>query len=120
MKRPSWKHVTAGAALVGTGAALFGHWRYRTAMREAARAHAAIAVPRTQTEERFDPAEVADLPQVARRYFAHAIAPGTPLFSVALIEMEGQFLLGDGDKPRHFAMKAREVIRRPDEFVSPA
>nr|WP_314441870.1 DUF6544 family protein [uncultured Sphingomonas sp.] len=117
MQRPLWKHVTGGAALVGTGAALLSHWRYRSEMAKAVRAHAAVAVPRQQTDERFDPSQVADLPEIAQRYFAHAIAPGTPLFSVALIEMEGGFLLGDGDKHRQFAMKAREVIRQPGEFV---
>ena len=117
MRRPSWKQAAAGAALLGTGAALVGHLRYRSAMAEAGRLHAAIGTPRQETEERFDPAEVAGLPEVARRYFAHAIAPGTPLFSVALIEMEGRFLLGDRDKHQLYTMKAREVIRQPDEFV---
>jgi hypothetical protein len=117
MQSPNWKQLAAGAALLGTGAALFGHLRYRSAMADAARIHAEIGTPRRETEKRFDPSEVAALPEVARRYFAHAIAPGTPLFSVALIEMEGTFLLGDEDKHQRFAMKAREVIRQPDEFV---
>jgi hypothetical protein len=117
MARLTWKRLAGGAALLGSGAALLGHARFRSAMAEAERTFAALARPRRPTVQRFDPAEVADLPDVARRYFAAAIAPGTPLYSVALLEMEGTFLLGDVDSHRTFAMKAREVIRHPDEFV---
>lgn len=117
MQRPSGKQLAVGALLLGTGAALFGHVRYRSAAGEAERAFAAVARPSRPTTARFDPADVAHLPEVARRYFAHAIAPGTPLYSVALIEMEGTFLLGDRDNHRRFAMTAREAIRQPDEFV---
>lgn len=117
MRRPSWKQLAAGAALLGTGAALFGHSRYRSAMSEAQVAFDRIARPQRPTTRRFDPAEVAHLPEVARRYFAHAIAPGTPLFTVALLEMEGTFLLGDKASHQSYAMTAREVIRAPDEFV---
>jgi hypothetical protein len=117
MNRPSWKQIAGGAAVLGTGAILFGHARYRSAMTEAQRAGDSIAVPRRPTTRRFDPAELDPLPEVARRYLAHAIAPGTPLFSVALLEMAGQFLLGDPHSPQIYAMKAREVIRQPDEFV---
>jgi hypothetical protein len=117
MARLSWKQAVTGVALLGTGAALVGHLRYRSAMAEAERLYHAIGTPKHETSERFDPSEVAALPEVARRYFAHAIAPGAPLFSVALIEMEGGFLLGDREKHQRYAMKAREVIRQPDEFV---
>lgn len=114
---PIWKRVALGAALLGTGAALFGHSRYRSAMAEAERVFDTVAQPRRPTSERFDPLMVADLPEVARRYFAFAIAPGTPLHSVAILEMEGIFLLGERDSHQRYAMKAREVIRQPDEFV---
>jgi hypothetical protein len=117
MRTPSWKQLAAGAALLGTGAALFGHVRYRAAMGEAEKSWASIALPKRPTVARFDPAEVAGLPEVARRYFGHAIAPGTPLYSVAFLEMEGVFLLGDKADPQRYEMTAREVIRQPDEFV---
>lgn len=117
MQRPSGKQVVLGAALLGSGAALFGHVRYRSAMSEADRAFASVARPVRPTTTRFDPAMTAGLPEVARRYFAHAIAPGTPLSSVALLEMEGTFLLGDRDNYQTYAMKAREVLRAPAEFV---
>lgn len=117
MSRPTWKSVAASAALLGTGAALFGHVRYRSAMAEANKAYSLVALPKRPTMSRFDPASVAHLPEVARRYFHHSIAPGTPLFTVAMLEMEGTFLLGDKDGPKRYAMTAREVIRQPDEFV---
>lgn len=117
MQRPSGKQVVLGAAMLGSGAALFGHLRYRSAMSEADRAFASVARPVRPTTTRFDPAMTAGLPEVARRYLAHAIAPGTPLSSVALLEMEGTFLLGDRDNYQSYAMKAREVLRAPAEFV---
>lgn len=117
MNRPSWKQVAAGAAILGTSAVLFGHARYRSAMAAGQQAFDSISFPKRPTTQRFDPAEVATLPEVAQRYFTHAIAPGTPLYSVALLEMKGNFLLGDKDKAQTYSMKAREVIRFPDEFV---
>lgn len=60
---------------------------------------------------------VADQPEIAQRYFAHAIATGTPLASVVELEMRGTFLLGDKDKHQRYAMNARQVLRPPFEFV---
>jgi hypothetical protein len=65
----------------------------------------------------FDPAMVADLPEPARRYFLHAIAPGTPLFTVAEIEMTGQFSLGTKEAPNYLPMRARQVLASPHGFV---
>lgn len=39
-------------------------------------------------DERFDPASLADLPEPVRRYFEHAIAPGTPLASAVSLRMQ--------------------------------
>ena len=36
---------------------------------------------------------LAHLPEVAQRYFARAIAPGTPLFRTVRLEMQGSFIL---------------------------
>ena len=46
------------------------------------------------------------LPEVARRYFARAIAPGTPLHRVVRLEMEGSFVLNGNALP----MRAREIL----------
>lgn len=65
----------------------------------------------------FDPALVAELPEPARRYFEFAIAPGTPLVTVAAISMEGDFSLGDKDQPGYMPMRARQVIAAPHGFI---
>jgi hypothetical protein len=41
----------------------------------------------------FRPEEIAHLPPVARRYLAHAIAPGTPLASAVRLRMHGEIKL---------------------------
>lgn len=67
--------------------------------------------------ELFDPEQTAVLPEIAQRYFSHAIAPGTALFSVAELEMEGTFLLGEKERFQTYVMTARQVLRPPDQFV---
>lgn len=44
--------------------------------------------------ERFTPALVAGLPEPARRWLCHAIAPGTPLWNSVELEMHGRIRLG--------------------------
>lgn len=63
--------------------------------------------------EHYDPEMVAMLPPVARRYFARAIAPGTPLVQRVRISMEGEFLM----QGRSFAMWAEQIIAPPHGFV---
>jgi hypothetical protein len=65
----------------------------------------------------FAPEMVAHLPEVARRYFAHAIAQGTPLRTTVELEMHGAFLLGDKASYQSYAMEARQILRPPLEFV---
>ena len=60
---------------------------------------------------------VADLPEPARRLFAFAIAEGTPLYTVAVIEMEGQFGMGDKADPGYMPMRATQVLAAPEGFV---
>ncbi len=61
----------------------------------------------------FDPAFIAELPELAQRYFRYTIAPGTPLVSVVEIDMEGQLGLGTKDKPSYRPMKARQILTPP-------
>lgn len=63
--------------------------------------------------ERYDPAMIAGLPPIAQRYFARAIAPGTPLLQRVQISMEGEFLM----KGRSFLMHAEQIIAPPHGFV---
>ncbi len=65
----------------------------------------------------YDPAMVADLPEPARRYFSFAIAPGTPLLTVAEIDMGGEFSLGTRDNPNYQPMEARQILAAPTGFV---
>ena len=52
---------------------------YQRLMAEAEAAWSDIAGRAVAPEETFEPAMVADMPEIARRYFAHAIAPGAAL-----------------------------------------
>lgn len=65
----------------------------------------------------FSRAMVADLPEPARRFFTFAIAEGTPLHTVATIEMEGQFGMGDKADPGYVPMRATQVLAAPEGFV---
>lgn len=60
---------------------------------------------------------VTGLPEPARRYFTFAITEGTPLFTVAQIEMQGQFSLGNKDAPNYLDMEASQVLAAPTGFV---
>jgi hypothetical protein len=63
----------------------------------------------------FDAAMVEGLPEPARRYFMHAIAPGTPLASHALLRMRGEIVLQEGATP--FPMTAEQVLAPPRGFI---
>lgn len=60
---------------------------------------------------------VSDLPEPARRYFAFAIAEGTPLYTVGQIDMTGQLSLGSKDAPNYMKMSATQVLAAPEGFV---
>ncbi|WP_281857366.1 DUF6544 family protein [Litoreibacter halocynthiae] len=60
---------------------------------------------------------VAGLPEPARRYFCFAISEGTPLLSVANIEMKGQFGLGTKNSPKYVDICAEQVLAAPHGFV---
>jgi hypothetical protein len=69
-----------------------------------------------QTEHplRFDPSMVEALPEAARRYFTYTISPGTPLLTVAEIEMLGRFSL---KAPDYRPMQARQILALPHGFI---
>jgi hypothetical protein len=56
----------------------------------------------------FDPATVQDLPPPARRYFLHAIAPGTPLARSVTLTMHGRIGLRPGGAKSPFT--ARQIL----------
>lgn len=59
----------------------------------------------------FDPAALADLPDPARRYLAHAIAEGAPLASAVRLKMHGEIRLGRADGQQWSPFEADQVIR---------
>lgn len=100
--------LVALAALVVAGLAvgLWAHSRDQARMRAV---WAALERAREADPPRFDPAEIADLPEVAQRYFARAIEPGTPLHRVVRLRMEGSFVLNGNTLP----MTARQILAPP-------
>jgi len=61
---------------------------------------------------RFDPAALDGLPEPARRWLTHAIAPGTPLWRSVELSMTGRIKLGSW---RPFT--ARQVLCPPTGFI---
>ena len=57
------------------------------------------------SEARFEPAQLADLPEPVRRYLQHAIAPGTPLASVVRLRMHGEIKI-----KRWYPFSAEQMI----------
>ena len=112
-----WRIIGIGAAIVGGSSLAFGYAAYRGARREADLAYERLAAHTDPPTRRFDPARISDLPEVARRYFRHAVAPGTPIYSGLELEMEGTFLLGDKAKHQSFRMRAKQVLNHSGEFV---
>lgn len=90
---------------------------YRLAMGDAERAWTEIARAAIPPPGGFDPAMVSGLPEVAQRYFLHAIAPGTPLRTTVELRLEGVFLLGDKNSNQSYDMEARQILAPPDRFV---
>jgi hypothetical protein len=86
-----------------------GLWVHSRDRAQAARVWAALETARAVDPPAFDPAMVADLPEVARRYFARAIEPGTPLHRVVRLEMEGSFIMNGNALP----MSARQILAPP-------
>ena len=65
--------------------------------------------------EVFTPGLVADLPEPARRYLRHAIAPGTPLASAVRLRMEGTMTPSPGGPP--VSLTAEEILAPRRGFV---
>ena len=76
-----------------------------------------LLVLQPATPAAFDVSMVAALPEPARRFFEFAIAPGTPLHTVAEIAMEGEFSLGNKSEPNYMPMRATQVLAAPHGFV---
>ena len=106
-----------GTLLLTTGAAAVGGASYRKAIRGAEEAYTRVSAVSDAPPDRFHPDQVAGLPEIAQRFFRHAIAPGTPLYSAVELKMDGTFLLGEKSKYQTYSMSARQALRAPDQFV---
>jgi hypothetical protein len=104
--------------LGAAGLAAAGTMTWRLADRRADAAETARLIALQPADPgRFDPAMVASLPEPARRYFQAAIRPGTPLATVALVTMTGQFSLGTRADPAYMPMRATQVLAAPHGFL---
>lgn len=66
---------------------------------------------------RYDSSIVANLPEPAQRFFNFVIASGTPLYTVAEIDMGGEFSLGSQEEPNYKRMQAHQILAAPYGFV---
>lgn len=112
-----WSKIGLAAAAVVGGGVAAGYLSQRSAMIAAQQTYARIAAQPVPPVRHFDATQVADLPEIARRYFQHAIAPKTPIYTVAELEMTGTFLLGDTEGFQTYRMTARQALRGPDQFI---
>ena len=106
-----------GVLALGTAGAAAGYLSQRATMREAEKAYERVVAAPSPPSGRFALAQVEHLPEIAQRYFQHAIAPGTLLHTSVRLQMSGSFLLGDKDSFQTYRMTARQVLRAPDQFV---
>lgn len=65
----------------------------------------------------FDLTMIAGLPEPAQRFFKCVIKEGTPLLTVAEIDMGGEFSLGSREKPDYQKMEAYQILAAPAGFV---
>ncbi len=111
-----WKIALVIVVVIASGVAI-AHLLYRHAMTEAVAAMASIVERARPPMGQFDIGMVADLPEVAQRYFTHAIPPGTSLLTTVQLRMKGQFLLGDRQAFQTYDLEALQVLAPPGEFV---
>ncbi len=102
--------------IIGASLAALIGWRQLDRRADRAEMGRLIALQPSEPD-RFSAEMVADLPEPARRYFLFAIAEGTPLYTVARLEMEGQFGMGDKATPNYQPMQARQVLAAPEGFI---
>ncbi|WP_071796456.1 DUF6544 family protein [Natronohydrobacter thiooxidans] len=90
-------------------AAALSIWVHSRDKAQAARVWEALEGAREADPLRYDPAMVADLPEVAQRYFARAIEPGTPPHRIVRLQMEGSFIMNGNA----MQMTARQILAPP-------
>lgn len=96
---------------------LYGNHKFGRRMAEARATYAGILAQATPPAQVYSPEMVSDLPEIAQRYFNHAIAVGTPLATTVELQMVGEFRLGEKDNYKRFDMQARQILSPPTSFV---
>lgn len=91
-------------------------WRALDVMRTG-RAWSELASKAEASPPLFELSMIAGLPEPAQRFFRFAIAPGTPLSTVTVFEMEGELGLGTKADPGYRPMTARQVLAPPHGLV---
>ncbi len=112
-----WKWMLLGLVVAIGGAVVAAYGLYPSAASQAETALADVEGRARPAVGSFNEAMVAELPEIAQRYFRHAIAPGTPLSTTVRLRMHGTFLLGDKEQFQTYEMQARQVLAPPSEFV---
>lgn len=110
------KVIVAFLAILAIGLFALGAWHWSEERAERLRWEN-LASHQPSTPAVFDSSMVAGLPDPAQRFFRFAIRPGTPLYTVAEISMEGEFSLGDKSKPDYMPMTAEQILAAPYGFV---
>ena len=111
MKKP-WRWLGIGALVAGAGTLTTLQLRRNRHLRALAELERDLARPGDDVA--FEPDSVSGLPEPARRYLLHAIAPGTRIARAVELQMRGRILLKRGAEPATFS--ADEVIAR-DGYV---
>ncbi|NNL11281.1 MAG: hypothetical protein HKO84_05930 [Pseudomonadales bacterium] len=93
-----------------------GGWRWRDHQADH-KAWASLASHQPCNPAFFDPSLIEGLPGPAQRFFRSAIQPGTPLYTVAELSMQGEFALGNKTTPGYVAMHAEQILAAPYGFV---
>ena len=110
------KVILAILAALALALVALGVWRWTDRKADQV-AWASLASQQPSAPATFDPAMIAGLPDPAQRYFRFAIAPGTPLHTVAEISMEGEFSLGNKEDPNYMPMRAEQILAAPQGFI---
>ena len=104
--------------LIGVALAwLYGNHKFGRRMAEAQATYTGILAQATPATLVYRPEIVSHLPEIAQRYFNHAIAVGTPLATTVELNMVGEFRLGEKNKYKRFDMQARQILSPPTAFV---
>ena len=104
-----FKIILLSFTIILVAAVALALWVQSRDRAQAARVWAVLEGARETDPLRFEPAMVADLPEVAQRYFARTIEPGTPLHRRVKLEMEGSFIMNGNAMP----MTARQILAPP-------